>query len=272
LYRKAGYEVAGSYCRVELRLKECQRFASELELDDACADDQPKLERLYAEVARERPGYLDRGPYAWSRVREYGGAPARAVVVRSGERVEGYAFVGQSSVDREHDCLRLTDFVAVTPAATRRLLDFLACHRSTVDMARWFGGIADQRLSLLPEKAYKVHVDGYWMSRIVDVPRALEQRGYPELEREVALRIDDPLLPENTGTFRLGVSRGRGSVARVTTGAGARLDVRALAALYTGFLTPLELVRAGMLEADASSLATLSLLFGGASPALSDYF
>jgi predicted acetyltransferase len=274
LYRKLGYEVAGTYCGVELRLGECPRFRSELELADAQPADQPEIERLYATVAGERPGYLDRGPYIWGRVREYGGAPARGVVVRSATGLEGYAFLGHgpASPEQQHS-LRLTDFVSVSARATRRLLDFLACHRSVAQAARWFGGAADQRVLLLPDKIYKVTVDAYWMSRIIDVARALELRGYPEgLECELELTVEDELLAENTGSYRLSISGGRASVARVARTAGARLDVRALAALYTGFLPPRELARAGVLEADERTLSTLASIFAGAAPAVSDFF
>jgi predicted acetyltransferase len=274
LYRKLGYEVAGAYCRVELRLGECPRFRSELELEDAEPGDQAEIERLYATVARERPGYLDRGQYIWGRVREYGGAPARGVVVRSAAGIEGYAFLGHGQPSKEHQhSLRLTDFVSASAGATRRLLDFLACHRSVTQVASWFGGAADQRLLLLPDKIYKVAVEGYWMSRIIDVGRALELRGYPDaLECELELTVEDELLTENTGGYRLSVSAGRGSVTRVARAAGARLDVRALSALYTGFLPPRELARAGVLEADERALSVLTSIFGGAAPALSDFF
>jgi predicted acetyltransferase len=272
LYRKLGYEISGTYCRVELRLAECPRFRSPLELRDARAEDQPAIERLYREMARERSGYLDRSDYAWGRVREYGGSPARAVVVHGDSGLEGYALVGQYTGPGDRHDLRLTDFVATTPGAVTRLLDFLACHRSTADTARWFGGPADQRLFALHDKIYKVQIDAYWMLRIIDVARALELRGYPELEREVELRVEDALLPENSGNYRLSVSQGRASVSRVARASGVRLDVRALAALYSGFLPPSELARAGAIEGDARSLATLALLFGGPSPALCDYF
>ena len=272
LYRQAGYEVAGMYCRHELQLGECPRFRSELELADAEAADQPAIENLYATLSRERPGYLDRGRYIWGRVREYAGTPTRGVVARSSAGIEGYVFMGQTASGPEQYALRVTDFAAATPRATLRLFDYLAGHRSTAQSARWFGGPADQRQLLLPDKIYKTQLEVYWMLRVIDVVRALELRGYPEVEREVVLAVDDPVLPENSGTYRLRVAAGQGTVERVQTAPAARLDVRALAALYTGFLPPRELVRAGALTVEPGALSTLAVLFGGAMPALADYF
>lgn len=271
LYRKAGYELAGTHCRVELRLDACPRAGRELGLRDVRDDDLPAIERLYTAVARDRPGYLDRGAYLWHRVREYGGAPTRGVVVETHGELEGYLFAGKAA-ETGRTLLRLTDFVSSTPRATLRLLDFLGSHRATVERARWWGGPADLRLLALPDKAHRVRVDSYWMTRVVDVGRALEQRGYPELEAELELGVLDEFLPENSGTYRLCVSGGRARVERVERAARVRLDVRGLAALYTGFLTPHELARAGALEAEAPALSTLARFFSGTSPAASDYF
>lgn len=273
-YRKTQYELAGTLCQTKLRLAACPSSRGrECELRDATPDDREEIERLYTQVARERPGYLARHAYNWARVREYNGRETHGVVVHAGGKLEGYAFAGQRSVSDgvRHD-LRLTDFVGTTARATERILDFLGAHRSTADHALWFGGTADDRLLALPDKGYQVAVDAYFMVRIVDVAAALAARGYPELEREVVLEVSDPLLPENTGAYRLAVSGGRAEVSRLSRGSGVRLDVRALAPLYTGFASVNELERAGAISGDARSLSTLGLFFTGTAPALCDFF
>jgi predicted acetyltransferase len=162
--------------------------------------------------------------------------------------------------------------VAATPAASARLLDFLACHRSTVETASWFGGPSDLRMFSLPDKIYRTTLDEYWMLRIVDVAAALSQRGYPDVELELELELTDAFLPENSGAYRLRVSGGRAEVSRIERTTGVRLDAGALAAIYAGFLAPRELFRAGRIQGDARSLATFGLLFSGPAPSLSDFF
>jgi predicted acetyltransferase len=51
-----------------------------------------------------------------------------------------------------------------------------------------------------------------------------------------------------------------------------RLDVRALAPLYSGHLSPHALHAVGALEADEGSLAVAAALFGGPAPAMPDMF
>jgi predicted acetyltransferase len=51
-----------------------------------------------------------------------------------------------------------------------------------------------------------------------------------------------------------------------------RLDVRALATLYSGFVRASDLARSGRVAGDSASLETLDALFAGPPPALGDYF
>jgi predicted acetyltransferase len=272
LYRKAGYELAGHYCATKLTLAECPRFQSALTLDELGDEDAPAVERLYAETASERPGYLDRAPYHWDKVRSTHGATVLGVAARGPNGLEGYAYLRHTPHSGFPNDLKLSDFVAATPAASMKLLDFLACHRSTSEHAIWYGGAADARLFPLPDKIYKVSVDSTWMLRILDVERALEQRGYPDIERELSLEVSDELLAENRATYRLRVAGGHALVERTSGAGNVRLDVRGLSALYTGFVSAAQLSRAGLLSGSSRSLQTLSLLFSGSAPALADYF
>src|SRR2546430_1369377 len=68
LYRKAGYEIAGTHCRFTLQLRQLGRQRRPLAIS-ALGTDQPEVEEVYRDVARCRTGYLDRGPYIWNRVR-----------------------------------------------------------------------------------------------------------------------------------------------------------------------------------------------------------
>jgi len=272
LYRAAGYELAGSRFRWTLASKKLPRDGSDLAVVAIGAGDAGEVEALYRHVASQRNGYLDRGPYVWQRVREPRASDAaRGYLVRgaSGD-LEGYVYLTHrgSEADRQ---LVVTDFAARTPFALRRLVRLVADHQTTIPTTILHGAAIDPLLFALPEVAWRVELADHWMLRIVDLERALSGRGYPACERTLDLAVTDPHLPENAGSFRLEVAGGVGRVARGGQGS-VRLDVRGLAALYTGFLTPDDLARAGMLEADAASLAVLRELFLGPSPAMPDFF
>jgi predicted acetyltransferase len=104
------------------------------------------------------------------------------------------------------------------------------------------------------------------------VERALLERGYPALDAAVDLEVEDDLLRENTGTYALRVTAGAPALGVPGQGRRARLSVSALAALYSGFAGPHELVLAGQLTADEAALSALTALFAGPTPACVDYF
>ncbi|MFY0580434.1 sterol carrier protein domain-containing protein [Cystobacter fuscus] len=81
----------------------------------------------------------------------------------------------------------------------------------------------------------------------------------------------DDLFPENQGRFVLEVEEGEAQVRPGGEG-DLKLHVRALAALYSGFLSPSALQLAGVLEADDATLRTAEALFSGSPPSMPDMF
>ena len=272
LYRKVGYELAGSLCRFTLQLRQLPRVGRSLPVEPLGSADWPAIEALYREEARSRPGYLDRGPYIWNRVRAPGRETARCFGIRGGQGLSGYVYARAAVPRRMPIEIALSDFVAQSPLALQALLSFFADHLTTAERVTWHGGVADARLLGLPERVVTTNIEEYWMLRVVHVARALAERGYPELDAAIDLSVEDDVLPENRGTYALRVSAGVPELGSPGASRRARLSASALAALYTGFVGPRELVAAGQLEADERSLATLGALFAGAAPACVDYF
>jgi predicted acetyltransferase len=276
LYRKAGYELAGSLHRFTLQLRQLPRArgaiaSGGLEVESSATTDLA-VEALYRQVAEQRNGYLDRGRYVWGRVRAPAREPARYFGVTSGEGLSGYVYARPPQPRRSPIELALSDFVVKDRAAMGALLSFFADHASTADRVTWSGGPADARLLGLPERSLTVALEEYWMLRLIHVEKALLARGYPALDAAVDLEVEDHLLPENTRTYALRVRAGVAELGSLGSARRARLSVGALAALYSGFVAPSELVFAGQLAADDATLQALGALFGGPAPACADYF
>jgi predicted acetyltransferase len=111
-----------------------------------------------------------------------------------------------------------------------------------------------------------------WMLRIADVPRALEARGWPVGPRtHLALRVHDDGVPGNDRAFLLDIEDGH---CRVEPGGGGEIeiDVRGLATLFSGFVTPWTLRELGSLKADDAALARLAVCFGDGAPWMQEMF
>jgi predicted acetyltransferase len=271
LYRLAGYELAGARFRFTARLKELPLGGREHEVHPIEESDREDVERAYREWALVRAGALDRGEYIWRRVRTPREGPARGFLVRGKAGVEGYLYATQRPRAAGGYDLVLTDFVALSAHAARALLGLLADHRSTGELVVWHGGYPDPLHFELPEFATSVELHEHFMLRIVHAEAALRARGFPQRDADVDLELSDAELPDNAGRYRLAVRRGRADVTRGGSGA-VRLDVRALATLYSGFVRASALARSGRITGDAASLESLDALFAGPAPALGDFF
>ncbi|MBN1207123.1 MAG: GNAT family N-acetyltransferase [Myxococcaceae bacterium] len=272
LYRRVGYEQAGSRFEIRVQAHALDFEEQSLTVRPIQSSDQAALQEVYRRHASTRQGYLDRAPYIWDRVANPRKETAYGFLVEGSHGVEGYTYlVRRRMVDLKQE-ISLTDFVAITPAAGRKLLSFLGEHRSLALEVVWNGGPSDPLLFLLREQTYQVKLLFHWMMRVLDVPAALEARGYPAgVSGTLHLEVADDLFPDNRGSFILEVSGGTGHVQRGGNGL-LRLDVRALAPLYTGFLSPEALRSVGALVADDASVRLAATLFCGPAPALPDMF
>ncbi|HSU41100.1 MAG TPA: sterol carrier protein domain-containing protein, partial [Polyangiaceae bacterium] len=163
------------------------------------------------------------------------------------------------------------DFLTTTAAALRRFTAFFAEHRSTIKWLSLRSSALDPLVFTAPERVFRIELSETWMLRVLDVEGALVARGYPPIDAAIDFELSDRTLPENSGRYRLAVTGGR---AEVTPGGrgDVALDERALAALYTGFLSPVALAAAGRIEGEPTALARLGALFAGPPPVMPDYF
>jgi predicted acetyltransferase len=273
LYRRVGYEAAGGRYEITLPANTIGLRDRELSMRRAGPEDADALHQAYRRRVAHESGPLDQQAPAWQRAQQAGRTPQNPAPLTyaawNGRRVEGYL---RYPVKREDRTLRLADFVAATPAAARRLLTFLADHRSTVETVVWHGGPAEPALLALPEHGYRMRLAAPWMLRVVDVAGALEVRGYPlGVSATLAFRVEDELFARNRGPFVLEVAGGKGAVRRGGRG-GVRIDVRGLAPLYTGHLSAHQLALTGCLRVTPAEIEVLRAIFAGPAPWMSDAF
>ncbi|GHG64877.1 GNAT family N-acetyltransferase [Comamonas sp. JC664] len=272
LYRRVGYEHAGARYELRVQVPSLDFTERTLSLRAIEAADTPAILQGYQRYARHRTGWLDRTDFSWGRVRNLRGEVAHGYLVEGKGGVEGYLYVIRRQVKDFKQELFLTDVVAHTPAAARRILSFLGDHRSLAMEASWYGGVDDPLLLLLREQTYSVKLYMYWMVRVLDVASALQARGWPEgLTGTLHLEVEDDLFPENAGRYVLDVADGQAKVHRGGDGR-LRLHVKSLAPLYAGHLNAESLRAMGALEADDASVRVAGALFAGPPPSLRDMF
>ncbi|MCE9667284.1 GNAT family N-acetyltransferase [Myxococcus stipitatus] len=272
LYRRAGYELAGGRYEIRVPMGALDLGERGLRLRAIEDSDEAAIAACYTRLARHREGWLDRGAFSWNRVRNPRTEKVHGFLVEGDAGVEGYVYLARRPLKDLKFELALTDVMATTPVAARRLLRFLGDHHSLGTEAVWYGGPDEPLLLLLREQDYSVRLYMHWMARVLDVAAALEARGWPHGGRGVLhLEVEDDLFPENQGRYVLEVADG---TARVTRGGEGRLrlHVRQLATLYTGFASAQSLRAMGLVQGDDATLEVAQRLFHGPAPSMRDMF
>jgi predicted acetyltransferase len=234
--------------------------------------DRPAVQALYERVASQGHWALERGRAWWSR--RLWTYPGDWVVYegRAG-RIEGYLHY---QTDTENGPFRLAltldEFVAGSPAAHRGLTGYLA---SLADQAVefQFAAPADAAWLAVLKTAQNLHpgaelsmfldtgnIQAGALLRITDVRAALD--GFPvsaQAHGEVALEVEDGVLPDNAGVWRIAAREGRLHVGAGAARAGARrlsrltVPAEMLGPLIAGTLSPLRAAEAGLIGSDGGA-------------------
>lgn len=274
LYRKVGYEQAGTICQYSVPASTLRPLRRDVEVRRADPADFESLRTLRREWGRRHDGFAARGRDRWRWTTDPWKTPAYAAVFGPEDTPEGYVLFIQHRGDPRggYDLVLRGDLVALTPAAREGIWTYLADHRSLAANVIWEGPPSDENLLLLDEQTWSVREINRWMLRVTDVPAALAARGYPEdLEGSVALEVADETIPENAGRFRLRVAGGAGEV-EADGDDPIALHVRDLAPLYTGFLSASRLAALGRLDGSADAIAAADRIFAGREPWMADRF
>lgn len=275
VYRGAGYEIAGHWEVHTIPVSSLDARERDPAVRPARPGDRRAIREIYRESARPIPGMVDRNEYFWWRATGRGEKKVRTWVVEGPRGPEGYFVLEQDKRSEwpgpAYD-LDLLDFAFRTPAAGRRMISFLAAHRSMAGDLGWVGGPADPLLGLLGEPFLKTKKHGRWMLRVADLAGAIAKRGFPSgVEGAVDLDVDDDLAERNRGRWTIRVVGGRGKASRGGSGR-VRITARGLAPLWTGFQSPFDLRTAGLLDGPDGDLERLAPLFAGPAPWMRDGF
>jgi predicted acetyltransferase len=275
IYPRYGYGLATQRLSLDVALREIGPPQAPLAPDarlrliepaDAIAD----LAKVYEQLRADRPGYASRDDRWWRAIladpaSDRNGATAlRGVVHETPQGPTGYALWRTKSgwdIGPQAE-VRVREVLAADPATYAALWRLLL----SIDLTRTakfsFAALDEPLMHMVDEPRHlgaRV-IDGLWV-RVVDVPRALASRRYA-VDVDVVLDVTDPLLPQNTGRWRL--TGGPGGAACTATDDPADLACTALelGAAYLGGPSLAALAAAGRVrELNPAALAAASAAF-----------
>jgi predicted acetyltransferase len=285
VYRRVGYEVAGSRMRYRQSIDTLPR-RSDVDVEPMTVATMSEVRDCYSRFAAESNGLLDR-PQTWWEKTESAISENRmcGCLVRSRGQVGGYLFYKQRRDDAGADdgplsalglkfSLDCRDFVWTDIGAAQSLLAFAAASRGLGTDLHWFGPFPDP-ISVLQntQDARRIEWTELWMSRLLDVTKSLIARGYTSsLSGSVELNVTDETLSDNDGAIRIEFIDGSAHIDSVGT-ATAQVDVGTFASMYTGWLPARRAATIGSLKnATEHEVDLLDVAFAGPSPWMMDIF
>ncbi|HEV2686351.1 MAG TPA: sterol carrier protein domain-containing protein, partial [Actinomycetota bacterium] len=275
IYRKSGYGFGGVRTFWKTRLDALPQDGS-LSASTFSDDDIEEVNDAYERFASGTNGLVRRSADWWKR-RVFSDWENRVVyryLVREGGEITGWIVYtlskGKGEAWRMNVDVR--DLIWTTPSAGKTLLSLAALHRSTGETMNWPGPPTDPLADLIAEDPIENDGTFRWMLRLLDVPAAIEARGYsPLIDASVAIAVRDPLFSENEGPWRIEVDGGQAKVLPAEQ-ADATVDVQALASIWSSMHRARDAARIGGLRATPGAIDALELIFGGPLPWIADFF
>jgi predicted acetyltransferase len=256
IYRGMGWEVVGTLDETTVPLSHLPRSSpTGVTTRGARPEDLPRLHELYVHRGRSGSGLLTREGTSFPD----GLLGVDVVTVaEEGGRITGWMSYDRGQGYQHGGPLRVRDCVTATADAMTALLAGLASWSAVVDEVRWRGLTTD--LVLAVGRSLPVATTAQpWMLRVLDVPAALQSRGWRHAGA-ASFAVEDR-------GWSLEVQDGQAQVTPVPPDGLPRLHPRGLALLYAGADTSL-LLRSGLLDRQAPELS----VFGGPAPEILDYF
>jgi predicted acetyltransferase len=280
-YRRIGFELAGTMTEHTVRLDDLPTVAGPLSVEEYEPVDLEAVRACYRRVASGHNGPIDCDDDRWWPIRILGGwgieGIARTVVVRGEDGIEGYAAFAHDEAEGDLETsfdLGCKHLVTATADGLKSLLAYFRGFRGIGQALTFFGPPADPLALVVEEQRVRPKWSFRWMLRILDVPGAFESRGYPPVSGEAVISVEDPMFAENGGPFRIEADAGK---VRVTPADQAKatpkpIPIGALSSMFTGFLSPDDAVRLGLLQEGDRSNSFLGNLLGGPAPWMYDWF
>ena len=283
-YRRLGYELAGTFTKHRVPLDDLPRIEGGRDsLDVVVYDPEHDLEEVrscYRRSIGDANGPIDSDSPAWWPQRIMGASTKeqnhRAVVARGPDGIEAYASFVLEEAPGDLDVSFLIEcrhFVFSTTRGLATMLGYFRGFRGLGQAMRFTGPPAEPLAMLVEEQRVKPEWIFRWMLRLLDVPGALTGRGYPLLEGEAVIAVEDELFPDNRGPWRIEADAGAVRVTPADAGASLRpIGIGALSSMYSGYLSPFDAGKLGLLDGDDPAVPFLARLFSGSAPWMHDFF
>lgn len=280
-YRKYGWEMTHTTSQYEIKPDQLPRLNSQLNGSiERINKDRDRLDQLYNRMASQYSGMLKRTESWWHYAIFDNETDMIAVYKDEDGEDQGYMIY---RVKENH--MVIDEWVSLTNEAKLHMLDFVSKHDSMLNKITIHPPVDEQFAFLMSDPKIKQEVKSYFMSRVVDVKRFLEE--YPfkieKLNQPIILQVVDSFAEWNNGIFIVRRAEGDGhkvdyhppkknATCSHEPSNVIQCDINALSTMFFNYLCPKELAKQGNLSGSDTNIEQLEVVLRNAKPFLYDFF
>lgn len=278
IYRGLGYELVSDYRTIRVATAELATVppAEQVTTRRARVEDLPAVRTVYDSWAAEQNGPLTRRGLSFPATDTEVLADFDAITLATDgdDRVIGYASWDRGQHYDERGTLAVSDLLALSADGYRALLRALGSFSAVAPTTKIDTSGDDVARLFLPGRHWETVSSDPYMIAIIDVPGALDRRGYPWfLSAGLGFRVAGDRVAGIDGAYRLEVEEGVGTCTADEHPDDRTFHPRGLALMYAGVQSCANLRWAGLLTGGrAEQDAVWDTLFGGRQFHIRDYY
>lgn len=269
-YRKKGWEIMSDKLTFTLRdtqlpkIKELPGLVERKDVDD------PDVDFVYQQFARNNHGALIRTPFNWEEYWRYEKEEERTAAIYYDEAGEAQ---GVLFYWIKEEIFHIKEMFYLTQEARSGLWNFVSAHFSMV--YRITGDIyKNEPLAfLLEDSQIKETIEPYFMARIVDAAEFLKAYPFTGPAEDFYFNLTDPLAEWNNGFFALSWDEtGKLHVTQEQKGQEINCDIQTLTCMLMNYRRPAYLKRIERLKTSEKISNELERIIPDEEAYFSDYF
>lgn len=269
-YRRKGWEIMSD--RISFTVKDTQLPAHKDvsgHIERLNVDNEAVID-IYDIFSSSTHGALMRKKFEWDEYWRWENEEERtaAVYFDRDNNPLGYMFYWV-----EEDIFHIKEMVYLSQDAYHGIWNFIGAHHSMVDKVKGDIFVNEPLSFLLDDSLIEETIEPYYMARIVDVEKFLEEYPYDDDIQPFHFVVKDPVAEWNNGVFGLKEGTdGKIVVVREPIGHAVELDIQTLSTMMMSYKAPAYLYKIGRLKTDTMTLRLLEKIIPGEQPYFSDYF
>ncbi len=270
-YRRKGWEIMSDKLSFKIRDTQLPKQVDVAGIVERKQVNDPDVYLVYDQFSLLNHGALTRSTFHWEEYWRYENEEERtaAIYYNAAGEPRGVLFYWVAE-----EVFHIKEMFYLDQEARNGLWNFISAHFS---MIYWVKGdiYKNEPLAfLLEDSQIKETIEPYYMARIVDVEKFLQQFPFSAFNEPFYFEVTDPVAEWNNGVFSVNWSEAKGQVevTREALGNPVKLDIQTLSCLLMNYRRASYLSRIERLTTDKRTLRTLEQIIPDTEAYFSDYF